>query len=55
MLNLSQKEKKNAVNEVRFLASIKHENVICYKEAFFEEKSKSLCIIMEYADNKDLA
>jgi|TARA_B110000285_G_scaffold194242_1_gene223781 NIMA (never in mitosis gene a)-related kinase 1/4/5 len=28
MLNLSEKEKENALNEVRILASIEHQNVI---------------------------
>ena len=36
MGKLSEKEKQNAVNEVRILASINHPNVIGYKEAFFE-------------------
>ena len=34
--HLSEKERDNAVNEVRILASIKHKNVISYKEAFIE-------------------
>jgi NIMA (never in mitosis gene a)-related kinase len=40
--NLGEKEKINAVNEVRLLASIKHPNVITYKEAFLDESSSSL-------------
>jgi NIMA (never in mitosis gene a)-related kinase len=36
---LTAKEKDNALNEVRILASIDHPNVIAYKEAFFEESS----------------
>eukprot|EP00347_Sterkiella_histriomuscorum_P005000 403358286 len=51
---LSEKEKENALNEVRILASIQDENVAAYKEAFFEEQTQSLCIIMEFADNGDL-
>ena len=54
LLNLSEKEKSNALNEVRILASIKSPYVISYKEAFFDEKDSTLCIIMEYADNGDL-
>ncbi len=54
MGNLSEKEKLNALNEVRILASIKNEFVISYKEAFIDEASASLCIIMEFADNGDL-
>ncbi|OMJ71548.1 hypothetical protein SteCoe_30221 [Stentor coeruleus] len=53
MQNLNKKEKKNALNEVRILASINHSNIISYKEAFFDD-SGSLCLIMEYADNGDL-
>ena len=34
--SLSEKEKENAINEVRILASINHKNVISYKEAFIE-------------------
>ena len=51
---LKDREKQNALNEVRILASIKSPFVICYKEAFIEESDKSLCIVMEYANNGDL-
>ena len=51
---LSEKEKNNALNEVRILASIKNTNVISYKEAFIDEKESTLCIVMEYADRGDL-
>jgi NIMA (never in mitosis gene a)-related kinase len=54
LMNLSEKEKQNALNEVRILASVKHSNMIAYKEAFIEETSNSLCIVMEYANNGDL-
>ena len=36
MENLSQKERENAINEVRILASIRHENIIGYKDAFVD-------------------
>ena len=48
--NLSVKEKQNALNEVRILASLKSRFVISYKEAFIDETDPSLCIVMEYAD-----
>lgn len=51
---MTAKEKENALNEVRILASIEHPNIIAYKEAFFEESSQTLCIIMEFADGGDL-
>lgn len=40
--DLTFKEKQNALNEVRILASIHHENIIGYKEAFFDEASGML-------------
>jgi NIMA (never in mitosis gene a)-related kinase len=52
--NLSDKEKENAINEVRILASIKHPNIISYKEAFVDKASESLCIVMELVDMGDL-
>ena len=54
ILNLSDKEKENALNEIRILASTKHPNIIQYKEAFFDDDSNMLCIVMEYADSGDL-
>lgn len=51
---LTKKEQENALNEVRILASVDHKNVIGYKEAFFEEYTKTLCIVMEMADGGDL-
>lgn len=39
---LSDKEKENALNEVRILASIKNPCVICYKESFIDPDSESL-------------
>ena len=52
--NLKEKEKQNSFNEVRLLASLKHENIIDYKESFFDEIDKTLNIVMEYADDGDL-
>ena len=54
LLNLSEKEKQNSLNEVRLLASIKSNFVISYKEAFFDEKDSTLGIVMEFADGGDL-
>jgi len=34
---LSDKEKENALNEVRLLASIDHHCISSYKEAFFDD------------------
>ncbi len=53
-LKLKEKEKLNSLNEIRILSSINSQNVISYKEAFFDEKDSTLNIIMEYADKGDL-
>lgn len=53
-MKLSDKEKESALNEVRILASIENPNIIGYKEAFLEESSSTLCIVMEFADGGDL-
>ena len=54
MGKLTEKERQNALNEVRILASIQHPNIISYKESFMEDRTSTLCIVMEYADNGDL-
>ena len=51
---LKKKELDNSLNEVRILNSINHINVIGYKEAFYDEYTKSLNIVMEYAECGDL-
>jgi NIMA (never in mitosis gene a)-related kinase len=51
---LSKKEKQNALNEIRILASIKSPFIISYKESFVDELDQTLCIVMEYADEGDL-
>jgi NIMA (never in mitosis gene a)-related kinase len=54
MLSLSEKEKVNALNEIRLLASVKHPNIVQYKESFLDEASQTLCMVMEYANDGDL-
>ena len=51
---LKEKDKKGALNEIRFLASIESPFVVDYKEAFYDEKSEMLCIVMECANEGDL-
>ena len=52
---LSDKDKQSSLNEIRILASLSHKNIIAYKDAFFDENSKTLNIVMEYADNGDMS
>ena len=54
LAQLSTKEKEMALNEIRILASVSHKNIIGYKDAFFNESTNELCIIMEIADGGDL-
>jgi len=54
MGKLSAKEKENALNEIRILASVEHETIIGYKEAFFEDATCCLCLVMDFQDDGDL-
>ena len=47
-MSLSDKEKENALNEVRILASIRNCNVVGYKEVFIDEQSNSLLYLLFY-------
>jgi NIMA (never in mitosis gene a)-related kinase len=48
------RDRENALNEIRVLASICHPNIVDYKEAFYDEESSTLNIVMEYVDEGDL-
>lgn len=39
---LKLKERENALNEVRILASVSHPNIVAYKEAFIDQSSNTL-------------
>jgi NIMA (never in mitosis gene a)-related kinase len=47
---LKPKEKENALNEVRILASINNPYVIQYKDAFICEEGSTLNVIMDLAE-----
>lgn len=51
---MNEKDKGNALNEIRLLASVSHENVIEYKESFMDVKNQSLCLVMEFAEQGDI-
>lgn len=55
LTSLDKKDRENSLNEIRLLASLNHCNVIAYKEAFYDEMSKTINIIMEYADGGDIS
>ena len=52
---LTDKEKENTLNEIRILSSVSSPFIVSYKEAFYDPKSSSLCMILEFADGGDLA
>lgn len=52
MSRMDQKQRKDAVNEVKVLASLKHPYVVSYRESFAE--NRSLAIVMDYAEGGDL-
>ena len=54
MKNISDKDKLNALNEIRLLASVKHPNVVSFKEAFIDHASQNMCVVMEYCERGDL-
>ena len=49
---LTEKEKENALNEIRLIASINNAHIVAFKEAFFD--NNILCIIMKLAEGGDL-
>ncbi|OMJ77152.1 hypothetical protein SteCoe_23335 [Stentor coeruleus] len=54
LTGLSLKEKENALNEIRILASFDHPHIIGFKEAFLDDSLSLICIVMELAEGGDL-
>ena len=54
MNKLSDKERENALNEVRILASMNIPQVLGYRDSFYEPSTQSLCLVMENAEGGDL-
>lgn len=52
---MSKKEISDALNEIRFLASIRHKNIVGFLEAFLENNETELCIVMEYCGTSSLS
>ena len=50
---LSEEKKENVLNETRIMASLKHPNILAFKEAFFDEGT-CLCIITEFAEGGNI-
>jgi len=52
---MSKKEVEDTLNEVRFLASVRHQNIVGYFESFLDKGDKEICIIMEFCGCGDLS
>ena len=51
---LNNKEKENALNEVRILASLNDPYIVSYKECFIEAPTNCLCLILEFCNGGDI-
>ena len=54
-LHSPKNEIESALNEIRLLYSLNHPNIIGYQDAFYDNQSFSLNIVMEFADGGDLS
>ena len=45
---------RTGTDELTDMFYFRHPNIISYKESFFEDKTSTLCIVMEHADGGDL-
>lgn len=52
MSGMDKKQRRDAINEVRVLSSLKHPYIVSYRESFSE--GGTLSIVMDYADGGDL-
>mmetsp|Transcript_33803 Transcript_33803/g.78159 ORF Transcript_33803/g.78159 Transcript_33803/m.78159 type:complete len:376 (+) Transcript_33803:99-1226(+) len=53
MSRMDPKQRKDAINEVRVLSSLKHPYIVSYRESYMSE-GRNLAIVMDYADGGDL-
>eukprot|EP00747_Dinoflagellata_sp_TGD_P166978 gnl/TRDRNA2_/TRDRNA2_190611_c0_seq1.p1 gnl/TRDRNA2_/TRDRNA2_190611_c0~~gnl/TRDRNA2_/TRDRNA2_190611_c0_seq1.p1 ORF type:complete len:399 (-),score=43.36 gnl/TRDRNA2_/TRDRNA2_190611_c0_seq1:27-1169(-) len=52
MSSMDKKQRRDAINEVRVLSSLKHPYIVSYRESFTE--GSTLAIVMDYAEGGDL-
>jgi len=45
-----ESDMQHALDEVRLMSSLRHPNVVKYKEAFFDQDEEQLCLVMEHAN-----
>lgn len=51
---MKEKDRVNALNEIRILASVVGENIIGFKDSFYDDNSSDLCIVLEFAGQGDI-
>jgi NIMA (never in mitosis gene a)-related kinase 1/4/5 len=51
---MSDKEKREVVQEAKLLEALQHPNIVKFIEVYKTKKGK-LCIVMDYADGGDLS
>ena len=53
--NMDEEQMKSAIYEAKILEKLDHPNIIRFIESFVvKNPKKSLCIVMDYADSKNL-
>merc|ERR1719379_3196172 len=50
---IKPKERESAELEVKLLQTLRHPNIVAYKDSFINEE-QHLCILMEYCEHGDL-
>ena len=53
MEKISQKERQNIENEIKFLNEMKHPNIVPYYESFIDE-NEEINIVMKFCTGGDL-
>ena len=54
LTGLTSRERANALNEVRIMASVNHSSVVGYRDSFVDQPNNMLYIVMDYATDGDL-
>ena len=53
--SMTDKEKKQLVNEVNILRDLKHPHIVRYYDRIIDKKNTKIFIIMEYCEGGDIS